>query len=126
MARILIIDDDVQYQETLAAELTAAGHLVEIAGDGRDGLERHLRDPADLIVCDLVMPEMDGLELLRELRRGEGSATILVITSGRYVAAEQNAEAAAFLGASRVMMKPFHGRELIAAVNELLGPAAAN
>jgi CheY-like chemotaxis protein len=67
--RILVIDDEPDVRETLAALLRLDGHDVQTATDGRDGLERIGRNPFDLILCDLRMPEMDGRALYDEVRR---------------------------------------------------------
>lgn len=68
MARILLIEDDDGLRAILAEHLTLAGHTVIEAGDGREGLDRFRRAGADLVVTDIVMPETEGLEVLRELR----------------------------------------------------------
>src|SRR5690348_15443806 len=62
MARILVIDDEPQVLVVVEQMLRSAGHDVVLAADGREGLRRYREGPHDLIICDLFMPELDGLE----------------------------------------------------------------
>ena len=71
MARILLIEDNGGLRAILAERLTLAGHTVTEAGDGREGLDHFRRDGADLVVTDVVMPETEGLEVLREIRTAQ-------------------------------------------------------
>jgi CheY-like chemotaxis protein len=68
MARILTIDDDHSVRETLVKELTALGHTVIAASDGRQGLQRAFYRQIDVILLDMIMPGMTGLEVLRRLK----------------------------------------------------------
>lgn len=82
MARILLIDDEEIMRETLADCLTSAGHSVDQAENGKVALELlgHMR--CDLIILDVFMPEMDGLELIRVLRTRNDSPPIITISGG--------------------------------------------
>jgi CheY-like chemotaxis protein len=90
MARILLIDDDEPVRTTLRLTLEHFGHTVIEARDGTEGLALFQHANADLVITDIVMPEKDGLEVLRELRRMHPSVKIIAIsgpggTAGRVI-----------------------------------------
>jgi two-component system OmpR family response regulator len=68
MTRILVVDDDSALQRLLAAAMRADGYEVLQAGDGLEALDLHARSPADLLILDIVMPNIDGYEVIRRLR----------------------------------------------------------
>ena len=118
MAKILVIDDDPQIRRMVARILTREGHTVHEAADGRAGIELfHQLRPA-LVITDIVMPDTEGIETIRELRRGAPTIPILAISgSGNnpvYL------RAATGLGAAAALEKPFSANELHAAVENLL------
>ena len=125
MTKILIIDDDPQIRDVLRIALKQAGYEVAEAGDGAEGLAKARRGSADLIVLDIGLPEMDGLELCRELR-AEQDTPILFLTArddeiDRVLGLE--------LGGDDYVTKPFSPRELIARIRAILkraAPAPAN
>jgi DNA-binding response OmpR family regulator len=82
MARVLAIDDSPTVLEIVSERLTAAGHEVLQASDGKPGLTLFLRSSPDLVISDMVMPEMDGFEVLRAMRVA-APATPLILMSGR-------------------------------------------
>jgi len=109
---ILIVEDEVSLQETLAYNLKKEGYTVETVGDGRSALEAARRMKPDLIVLDIMLPEMDGFEVARILRK-EMTAAILMLTArddeiDRVVRLEG--------GADDYLTKPFSMRELMARV----------
>ena len=113
---ILIVEDELSLQETLAYNLKKEGYKVETVGDGRSALESARRLKPDLIVLDIMLPEMDGLEVARILRK-EMSAAILMLTArddeiDRVVGLE--------VGADDYLTKPFSMRELMARVKSQL------
>ncbi|MDD2923342.1 MAG: response regulator transcription factor [Anaerolineales bacterium] len=110
--KILIVEDEVSLQETLAYNLKKEGYAVETVGDGRSALEAARRMKPDLIVLDIMLPEMDGFEVARILRK-EMTAAILMLTArddeiDRVVGLE--------VGADDYLTKPFSMRELMARV----------
>ena len=114
--RILVVDDDPHIREVVCFALEKAGMATEPAADGAEALERIAAATPDLIVLDINMPEMDGLELCRRLRRGS-EVPILFLSSrddevDRIVGLE--------LGADDYVTKPFSPRELVARVNAIL------
>jgi DNA-binding response OmpR family regulator len=114
--KILVVEDEPALQETLVYNLKKEGYIVETAGDGRAALETARRIKPDLIVLDIMLPEMDGFEVARILRR-EMTATILMLTArddeiDRVVGLE--------VGADDYLTKPFSMRELMARVKAQL------
>ncbi|CAG1009717.1 Transcriptional regulatory protein WalR [Anaerolineales bacterium] len=113
---ILVVEDELSLQETLAYNLKKEGYAVETVGDGRAALETARRLKPDLIVLDIMLPEMDGFEVARILRK-EMSAAILMLTArddeiDRVVGLE--------VGADDYLTKPFSMRELLARVKSQL------
>jgi CheY-like chemotaxis protein len=119
MARILVIDDDPDIRAILELTLKAAGHEVILAADGREGVERYCTSPADLVITDLYMPNRDGLETIRQLRRRFPKVAIIAMSG--WVAAGTMLSMAQELGAVGVLHKPFRAEELIATMTGALG-----
>jgi CheY-like chemotaxis protein len=122
--RILVIDDDGVTRLVLAAALRDAGYEVEESGDGAEGLDAFRRQPADLVVTDLVMPQQGGLEIVRALRQLDPVLRIIVV-SGVIGASAEHLRTAVRLGADRVLPKPVDMGELLAMVAGLLAEPAA-
>ena len=115
-AHILVVDDDAHIREVVRFALERAGYRVTEAGDGRAALAEDATAAADLVVLDILMPEMDGIEVCRELRR-RGEVPILFLSSrdeelDRILGLE--------LGADDYVTKPFSPRELVARVKSIL------
>jgi DNA-binding response OmpR family regulator len=125
VARILIIDDDAAVRTVLRVALAAAGHEVREAGDGTRGLQELDRWPAELVLCDLYMPGMEGLETIRALRGRAAGVPVVAMSGGAGGAGHNLLPVAAKLGAAGVLKKPFALRALYAAVAAALGPVGA-
>jgi two-component system chemotaxis response regulator CheY len=97
-----------------------AGHVVTEAWNGRDGLEQYQRVRCEVVVTDILMPVMDGLALIRELKRLDAGVRIIAITGG--VGVLDFLDDAGTLGAQRTLRKPFYIYELVNAVREVLLP----
>jgi len=121
MARILVIDDDVQVRGAVRRILERAGHTVEDVGNGDAGLRAHRERPAELIITGIFMPERDGIETVRQLRRESPQVKIIVISGGDRTQTMDLRKDAELLGAARSLRKPFELSELVQAVGELLG-----
>ena len=115
--RILIVDDEPPIRRFLRTALTAQGYRVEEAPDGESALDFLKRNPVDLIVLDLGLPGLDGLEVIRR-RRGEGDATPIIILSSRDD--EAGKVEALDLGADDYVSKPFGMEELSARIRAAL------
>ncbi|MBX3712420.1 MAG: response regulator transcription factor [Lysobacter sp.] len=120
-ARILVIDDEPQIRRFLDISLRAQGHAVRLADSGREGLALLATHGADLVVLDLGLPDMDGHEVLHELRAW--SAVPVLVLSVR--ADETGKVAALDAGANDYVTKPFGTPELMARIRALLRDASA-
>jgi DNA-binding NtrC family response regulator len=133
MGRIVLIDDDPNLREVVSFILDAAGHEVASAGGGADGLALCRRRLPDLVITDIRMPEMDGMEVLRRLRGVDGKATgqeaadrlreVPVIVLTAHGSVEQAVEAMK-LGAFTYLQKPFEREELLLTVEQALRTGA--
>jgi CheY-like chemotaxis protein len=119
MALVLVIDDTPQVRRLLRLTLELAGHRVREAAGGKEGLRLLGREPADLVFCDVFMPGMDGLETMRELRRGHPGVPVVAMSGGSEIAFDAHPVAVA-LGAAVVLRKPFGRAEALAAAEEAL------
>ena len=98
--------------------LEMAGHMVTEAWNGRDGFEQYQRVRCEVVVTDILMPVMDGLALIRELKRQDAAVRIIAITGG--IGVLDFLDDARTLGAQRTLRKPFSMNELVNAVREVL------
>ena len=119
MNRIYVVDDEPDMVELLATVLKGEGYDVETYTDGRAALARVLEDPPALLLLDLMMPDLDGFELLKLLRldsRGKHVAVLVVSARTGHRAQLETLQ----LGANAYIYKPFSPRELVAQVRQLL------
>lgn len=115
--RLLVIEDDATLRETLCSQLAEAGFGVEQAADGREGLYFALEYPIDLAIIDLGLPEISGLDLIRQLREKGKTYPVLILTArDRW----QDKVDGLSAGADDYVVKPFHFEEVTARVNALL------
>ncbi len=121
MARILVIDDDAAVRSTIHRILEREGHEVVEASDGVGGMKAFREHPADLVISDMFMPEKDGMEILRELRRHSPLPKIIVVSGGGFDGTVDLRADAELMGAARTLGKPFEREELVKAVREVLG-----
>ncbi len=104
--RILLIDDDPDVLEVLSRFLSDRGYHVETAADGKAGLTALRRDPPDVILLDLALPKLSGLEVLRRIK-AEGLNVAVITISGHPLAERHLGPDSLELGASDFIMKPF-------------------
>jgi DNA-binding response OmpR family regulator len=121
VSSMLVVEDDEAIAEVVAYQLRRDGHAVEVAIDGVQALECLKRAPVDLVILDLMLPRISGLEVLRVLRRE--SNTPVIILSARESDADQ--VAALDLGADDYVTKPFSIRQLLARVGAVLRRATS-
>lgn len=122
-AKILVVDDEPDALELIDVNLRAAGFEVILADDGREALQKARAIMPDLIVLDVMLPETDGLEVCKTLRRENATARIpIIMLTAR--AAEMDRVLGLELGADDYITKPFSPRELILRVRNLLERAS--
>ena len=116
-ARILVVDDEAHLASGIRENLEAEGYLAEVAHDGRSGIERLRAEPFDLVLLDVMMPNMDGLEVCAELRRTGVQTPVLFLT----VKGDAEDRVRGFeAGGDDYLTKPFHLRELLLRVAAIL------
>jgi DNA-binding response OmpR family regulator len=124
-SRVLVVDDDATLAEVVERYLERDGFEVETVGNGRLALERALEDPPDLVVLDLMLPGMDGLDVCRRLRALAPVPVIMLTARGD----ESDRVVGLEIGADDYVSKPFSPKELVARVRAVLrrskGPLAA-
>src|SRR5260370_8977292 len=107
MARILVIDDDNQLRCLLRLALEMAGHQVIEAVDGEQGLKAYQKHLPDLVLCDLLMDNKEGLETIRELRRRFAEEKIIAMSGGLYGGRGNFLSLAKTFASPKVLTKPF-------------------
>ncbi|MBT2422763.1 response regulator transcription factor [Streptomyces sp. ISL-22] len=115
-ARVLVVDDDPTVAEIVSGYLDRAGYLVDRAGDGPDALDRAAAHWPDLVVLDLMLPGMDGLEVCRRMR-GHGPVPVIMLTAR---GDEDDRILGLEVGADDYVTKPFSPRELVLRVESVL------
>ncbi len=120
MAHILVIDDDPVLRRIITLALEAAGHTVLRCENGRKAIDFLAHDRADLLITDIIMPEMDGVETVRAARRLQPYLPILAISGGGSFAPADYLGIARAFGATDVLPKPFHPPDLVERVARLL------
>ena len=120
MANILVIDDEEAVRRVICKVLVRERHEVFEAPDGKVALDLMRDNPPDLVICDLFMPEMDGVEVLRELRRDYPDLQVVAISGGAYQGKVQLLDVAKGLGAVAVLEKPFELEQLLGVVRGVL------
>ena len=125
MARVLVVDDDRTVREVVVSYLRAHEHDVVEAGDGEEGLRMMRERPADLVVLDLMLPGIDGLEVCRLLRESGPHTTVPVIMLTA-LGSETDRVVGLELGADDYVTKPFSPRELALRVDSVLRRTAGD
>ncbi|HEY9719309.1 MAG TPA: response regulator transcription factor [Trichormus sp.] len=117
MAKILVSDDDVSLCTTITGWLSLEHHNVESVHDGNDALEHLKISEYDIVVLDIGLPGISGLEVLKELRTSGSTTPVLILTGKTTV---DDVEKGFEAGADDYLRKPFHGKELMARIRALL------
>jgi len=120
MKHILVIDDESQIRSLLKNVLERAGYTVTEAADGVQGCLEFKRKTPDLVITDLTMPEMNGLETITELVAEKSDVRIIAISGGGQRFPEYFLDKAAKEGARILLKKPFSNQELLTAVSQAL------
>ena len=125
MARILVAEDDDSMRSFLSGALRRAGHTVEPAADGFEAITLLARQEFDLLLADVVMPGMDGVELARRAARDQPQLKVMFITGFAAVALRGRS---GMPGDPKILSKPFHLKDLVSQIDQLLAqrqPAGA-
>lgn len=120
MPNILIVDDDDDVRRTLRRVLERDGHAVADCANGQAALSAVKLARPDLVITDVYMPEMDGIEFLTRLREEDPDLPVLAVSGGSLASADFVLEDASQLGANAVLAKPYDLNEMRAAVRDLL------
>lgn len=120
MASILVIDDNPEFREILRSHLEANGHRTFLASDGEQGLALLEREAIDIVLTDILMPQRDGLEVLREAKRRWPGLPVIAISGGGWIGANELLSMADRLGADTILQKPVRRDDLLSAVDEAL------
>jgi len=117
MAKVLVIDDDPDLRHTLERTLTLSGHDVLEAGDGNEGLRVLHSQPVDLVLCDIFMPDKEGIETITEISRDFPGITIIAMSGGN-PSSNPMLSIVSMLGDVRILEKPFDTKTLLSTVEE--------
>jgi len=115
MNRILVIDDDIELCELLTDYLSGEGFAVETVNDGKQGAEQALAEEYILVILDVMLPEMNGFDVLRKIRKNSGVPVIMLTARGDDIDRIVGLE----LGADDYLPKPFNPRELVARIRAI-------
>lgn len=122
MSKILLVEDDADMSEVFCDFLEMHDHDVHCAFNGKEGLALFEKDTFDVIITDIIMPELDGLEMLKAMLAIRPDTPIITLSGGHRLVpgvATQYLDASLKLGAARSFCKPFKMIDLLTAVNEL-------
>ena len=120
MKKILIIDDEPYILLMLKKMLERAGYKVELASNGKEGMDIFRKQTTDLVITDIIMPDREGLELIIEMKKTRPDLKIIAISGGGRISPDSYLECATHFGAEKVFQKPFRQKELVSAVRELM------
>jgi DNA-binding response OmpR family regulator len=125
MNRVLVVDDDADIRELVTFKLQQAGYTVQAASDGQLGLDAALANTPDLILLDLMMPKLSGIEVCRLLRDNDATAdTPVILFTAK--AQEADVQRGFSAGADDYIVKPISPRELITRVQAVLARARSH
>lgn len=124
MKTILVVDDDPSIRALIRLYLEGVGYAVLEAADGRLAMQSLAGKKVDLVVLDIFMPEMDGLEVLQALRERCRTCRVMAISGGSAKIGMDLLHHATIFGADAVLEKPFGAETLLQKVESLIGPAA--
>ena len=117
MSSILVVEDADYLLDVIGATLELAGHDVSLAGSGKEAVRLCQERAIDLVITDLVMPDMGGLELIHSLRQSHPNLPVIAISG----ASNGRLKVATELGAVGTLEKPFTASDLLAMVDKILG-----
>jgi len=120
---VLVVEDDAEFRQVVSRALETVGHAVLQAANGEAGLRLFLAEPPDLVICDIVMPDRDGIELIPEMKALQPNVKILAISGRQMIGMLDVLNLAQRLGADATLAKPFQMEALVALAGTLLDAA---
>jgi len=120
MASILLVDDEPLVVESLTLAMESKGHSVVTAGNGAEGLKRFGERAFDVVITDIIMPDTEGIETIREMKRRKPDAKIIAMSGGGRTGAGEFLKMARNLGATATLTKPIRLSDLFRTLNECL------
>lgn len=117
--RILVIDDDVELAESLKELLNVKGFQVDVAYNGSEGIYLHKQSPYEMIITDIIMPVMDGLEVVMWVKENSPATKLVVVSGGGYFHSQDYLLMAKRLGANCVLQKPYIFEDLNSAIDNM-------
>lgn len=120
MQSILVIDDDKLMRLALARILVSAGYNVVQASDGDEGLQCYRTQEFDLVITDLIMPDKEGIQIIRELKKENSKIRIIAMSAGGRGGATDYLKWAKLMGAKQCLSKPIKREDLLLAVSSVL------
>ena len=120
MSSVLIIEDDEFVMNMLKQTFERSGYDVSTASNGRIGLQLYQCKPFDVVITDLIMPDMEGIETISNLRKNDPEVRVIAISGGGRNSPEDYLHLAKKLGAARTFPKPVDRNQLLAAVEDLI------
>lgn len=116
VCRILVVDDDTAVREMICSILATCSYDISEAADGKIAVRKYREQPFDLVITDLVMPDMEGIELIAQLRRIDQNVKVIAISGGFLAASDTYLKTAKLMGAQHTLPKPFEIDELLSVV----------
>lgn len=120
MAHILIADDQEKIRQMLKSLLEQYGHEITLAINGREALNPFRPDKIDLVITDILMPDIAGIETIRELRKVDADVKIMAMSGGGTIGATGYLRMAGMFGAKETIEKPFNVQDMLDIVSECL------
>jgi CheY-like chemotaxis protein len=121
MATILVIDDDTTARTVIVEMLTENGHQTVEARDGDEGLELFNEGKFDIVITDLIMPNVEGIETIIKLKKRHPAVNIIAVSGGGRISAVDHLSLAEKFDVNKTLTKPFRKDDLLKAVDEILG-----
>jgi len=126
MAKILLVDDDPVLTDELRTTLESRDHAVTTAPNGVAGLDQFDKSRFDFVISDIIMPDMEGIGMMLEMRRRRPGVKIVMMSGGGLLGRDEFLHAAGKLGAAATLRKPIDPDELLRLIDERLAPEIVN
>ena len=118
--RILVVDDSADIRGFMRAALEQEGYRVAVAENGREAIEQQREQPAELLVTDIFMPDVDGIETIARFKSEFPSVRVIAMSAGGAARMQDYLRIAGYIGADAVLAKPFGVEELVRTVRRVL------